>query len=158
MFTKNWGIELLAATPFEHNASATGQLSAVVDDVAESKQLPPTLSAIYYFDSQSKFKPYVGAGINYTVFFDEKTTSEADAAFQSVYGLTGGDLEIDDSVGLSFQLGADYEINKQWHLNASARWLDIDTEATITFDSGDKVTNDLDVDPMVYTIAVGYTF
>ena len=157
---KNWAVELLLATPFKHTASATGDLVTALGplDVADTKQLPPTLSAIYYFDSGDSFKPYVGAGINYTIFFQEDTTSEADAAFNSVYGLTGGDIELDDSVGVSFQVGADYQINDNMIVNASVRWIDIDTEATIKFDSGDKVTADIDIDPYVYTLSVGYIF
>lgn len=155
MLNQNWAVELLAATPFEHTATGTGELKGL--DVADIKHLPPTLMAIYYFDSQSKFKPYVGGGINYTIFFDEDLTSEADTTLSSL-GLTGGDVELDDSWGLSFQVGADYEINNNWHVNASVRWIDIDTEAKIKFDGGHEITNDLEVDPYVYTVSVGYKF
>lgn len=151
MFDQNWGIELLAATPFEHTAKATGSLAAI-GDVADVKHLPPTFMAIYYFDSKSKFKPYVGAGINYTVFFEEKLASDAKNA------LTTGDVELDDSWGLSTQIGTDYEINKKWHINGSVRWIDIDTEATVKLDNGAKITGDVDIDPYVYTLSIGYKF
>lgn len=152
---QNWAVELLAATPFDHDATATGELAGL--KIADVKQLPPTLSAIYYIDSQSAFKPYVGAGINYTIFFEEDITSEADAALSGL-GLTGADVELDNSWGVSFQVGADYEINKNWLLNASVRWIDIDTEATVKFDSGDKLAANIEIDPYVYTVSVGYTF
>lgn len=157
MFNKNWGLELLAATPFEHTASATGALEGVLGDVADIKHLPPTLSAVYYFNDQSVFRPYLGAGINYTVFFEEDITSGADSVLSSL-GLTGGDVELDNSWGLSFQVGADYVINKKWHVNASVRWIDIDTEATIKFDNGSKITSDIEIDPYVYTLSMGYIF
>ncbi len=153
VFNKNWAIELLAATPFEHTASGSGELSGL--DIADIKHLPPTLMALYYFDSSNKFKPYLGAGVNYTVFFDEDLTSEADSTLAGL-GLTGGDVELDDSWGLSVQAGFDYEINDRWLVNASVRWIDIDTEAEITFDSGDKITADLEIDPFVYTVSIGY--
>lgn len=156
MYNSNWGVELLAATPFEHTASGKGALAGV-GDIADVKHLPPTLSAIYYFDSKSKFKPYVGAGINYTIFFDEDLTSGADAVLSSL-GQTGGDVELDDSWGLSFQVGADYEIDNNWHVNASVRWIDIDTNAEITFDNGNKIDGDIEIDPYVYTLSVGYKF
>lgn len=66
MATDNIGVELLAATPFRHKIGtrATG-------DIATVHHLPPTLMAQWYFgDASSKFRPYVGAGINYTTFFD----------------------------------------------------------------------------------------
>lgn len=155
MFSNKWGVELLAATPFEHDADGTGQLSGL--DIGEAKQLPPTLSAIYHFDIVEKLQPYVGIGINYTVFFDEEVSSEADATFATL-GLTGGDLKLEDSIGLSVQVGADYHLNDNVSLNASVRWIDIDTEAEITFDSGDKISANVSIDPVVYTVAIGYKF
>ena len=55
-------------TPFSHSVSTPG-----LGEVAKVKHLPPTLMAQYYFgDANSKVRPYVGAGINYTTFFDEE--------------------------------------------------------------------------------------
>ncbi len=153
VFNKNWAIELLAATPFEHTASGSGELAGL--DIADIKHLPPTLMALYYFDTTSKLKPYLGAGVNYTIFFDEDLTSEANSTLAGL-GLTGGDVELDDSWGLSVQAGFDYELSDRWLVNASVRWIDIDTEAEITFDSGDKITADLEIDPFVYTVSIGY--
>ena len=68
MATDNIGVELLAATPFRHRVGlgATG-------DIATVHHLPPTLMAQWYFgDASSKVRPYIGAGVNYTTFFDEK--------------------------------------------------------------------------------------
>ncbi|MFL0797733.1 MAG: outer membrane beta-barrel protein [Cellvibrionaceae bacterium] len=156
----NWSIEVLAATPFSHTAAATGELANLLNglDVADTKHLPPTVSAIYRFGSgNADVQPYVGAGLNYTVFFSEDTTTDADAAFAGL-GLTGGSVDIDDSFGLALQAGVDFKLNDKWSINTSVRWIDIDTEATITFDSGDKVSADIDIDPMVYSVMVGYKF
>lgn len=157
MINQNWGIELLAATPFSHTAGVTDAEALQGLDVADIKHLPPTLSAVYHFNLDSKFQPYVGAGINYTVFFEEDLTSQADAAFASL-GLTGGDVELDDSWGIALQVGADYHLNERWLLNASVRWIDIDTTAKIKFDNGSVIKSDVDVDPYVYTLSVGYKF
>lgn len=157
MLSNNWGIELLAATPFSHTATVTDANALQGLDVADVKHLPPTLSAVYHIDTGNNFKPYLGIGVNYTIFFEESITSQADAAFTSL-GLTGGDVELDDSWGLSFQFGADYLISENWLLNASVRWIDIDTEAKVKFDNGSRVTSDVDVDPYVYTVSVGYKF
>ncbi len=155
MLTDNWGLELLAATPFEHTASGTKTLNGL--DIADLKHLPPTLSAMYHFNAGSAFRPYVGAGINYTLFFDKELTREADAAFESL-GLTGGDLELDNSWGIALQVGADYQFHDNWWLNASVRWIDIGTEVDVTFDDGTKVTTDLDIDPFVYSLKIAYVF
>jgi outer membrane protein len=155
MFTPNWGVEVLGATPFKHTAKGTDTLSGL--DVAHVKHLPPTVSAVYHFNEGSALRPYVGAGINYTVFFSENLTGEADAAFESL-GLTGGNLDLDDSWGVALQVGADYNITGNWWMNASVRWIDISTSAEITFDDGTQVSSDLDLDPFVYSIMVGYHF
>jgi outer membrane protein len=153
-YDNNWAVEVLAATPFTHDVTIQDKNSVLgVDEakLAEVSQLPPTISALYYFDTASKFKPYVGAGINYTIFFDE----EFEAAPESL-GLT--DLELDGSFGLSVQVGADYQINDKWHVNASARYISIESEATFNI-AGDNVGKaDVDVDPMVYSIMLGYKF
>lgn len=155
VLNNHWGIELLAATPFEHTISGTGELAGI--DIADIKHLPPTLSAIYFFNSSGQVTPYMGAGINYTAFFEEDLTGEGDT-FLATRGLANGDITLDDSWGLALQVGLDYQINDRWLINASVRWLDIDTDATINFDSGNNLTVDVEIDPWVYTLSVGYLF
>jgi outer membrane protein len=158
-YDNNWAIEVLAATPFTHDITiydpqsiSGGLFGANVDGatLAEVTQLPPTISALYYFDNASSVKPYVGVGVNYTIFFDED--------FKSIPENLGfNDLELDGSFGFSLQVGADYLINDKWHINASARYIDINTDAT--FKIGDiKGSASVDVDPMVYSIMLGYKF
>ena len=147
MVSDKLGLELLAATPFSHELTFKGT-SAKVGSI---KHLPPTLSAQYYFmGSKSKFKPYVGAGVNYTVFFDEEVGSAVSDAYS--------DLDLDDSVGLSAQVGFDYQINNKWMLNASAMYIDINTTATLSGDDIEDLEVDYDLDPMVYRLNVGFTF
>ncbi len=150
MLTKQWGIELLAATPFKHDIGGTGDLAGVA--IGETKHLPPTLSAVYYFDTNSAVMPYVGLGLNYTLFFEDKPSDTMKAAF----GAT--DLSLDNSLGLAAQAGLDYQLNDQWLVNASIRWINIETDATIDLESGSQVTTSVDIDPFVYTLSVGYRF
>jgi len=150
MLTDKVGIELLAATPFSHEVGVKG-LGGLDGKLGDIKQLPPTLSVVYYpLDSKSAFKPYVGAGINYTWFFDDKLSSEAEGN-----GFSG--LDMKDSWGLAFQIGADYMLTDSLMINAQVRYIDIDTTGT-TYLAGDKVKVDVDVDPMVYMVGLGYKF
>jgi outer membrane protein len=111
MVTDHIGIELLAATPFQHQVSVKGLGAGLDGKLADIKHLPPTLSAVYYpLDKNSAFQPYVGLGINYTIFFDEDLSSEAEAA-------TFSNLELDDSWGLAYQLGMDYMLTENVMLN-----------------------------------------
>ncbi|MCG9629204.1 outer membrane protein OmpW [Vibrio sp. Isolate30] len=146
MFTDNISFEVLAATPFSHGISVNG-----VGEVAETKHLPPTFMVQYYFgDSESDFRPYVGAGINYTVFFDESLTGTGKNA-----GLT--DVSLDDSWGLAANIGMDYMINDDWFLNASIWYADIGTTATYKT-ATDTFKTDVDIDPWVFMIGGGYNF
>lgn len=154
-FNSAWGLELLASTPFTHTAEGKGELAGL--DILEATHLPPTLSAIYHFENGSNFVPYVGAGVNYTIFFDEEVTSEADTALTGL-GLNATDASLDNSFGYALQVGFDYHINDQWLVNASVRYIDISTTAEITFESGDKISVDVDIDPFVYSVFAGYKF
>lgn len=149
-YTDNIAVELLAATPFTHDINIHIP-EAGSTKLAETSQLPPTLSALYYFNTQSSFKPYVGAGINYTIFFDESFQSDfKDAGFS--------DLELDDSFGYALQVGADYHIDDKWHINASARYISINTDANFKVAETVDGKADVDIDPMVFSIMLGYKF
>ncbi|SLN18375.1 Outer membrane protein W precursor [Ruegeria meonggei] len=108
----NLGIELLAATPFSHEVTLGGSI-----DAGTVKHLPPTLSLNYHFPTNSVWKPYVGAGINYTIFFDEKSAL--------------GDLELDNSVGLALQAGLDYMVTDKGAVRLNVRWFDIDSDVKL---------------------------
>ncbi|MCG9730844.1 outer membrane protein OmpW [Shewanella sp. Isolate13] len=145
MLTDNIGIELLAATPFSHDVSLDG-----VGKIAETKHLPPTLVAQYYFgDAQSKLRPYIGAGVNFTNFFDNEFTNDLDGALT--------DLSMSNSWGLAAQVGLDYQINDSWLVNASVWYAQISTDVKFNY-LGDAQKVETDIDPWVYMISVGYTF
>jgi outer membrane protein len=154
MVTDKVGIELLAASPFTHDVGVGGMpgpFAGLNGQLGELKHLPPTLSVLYYpMDAKSAFQPYLGVGVNYTWFFDTKLTSEAETK-----GFTG--LDIKDSWGVSAQVGMDYMLTNNIMLNAQVRYIDIDTTGTTSY-GGAKVKVDLDVDPMVYMVGLGYKF
>jgi len=156
MLTNNIGIELLAASPFEHDVNIKGTgLGAANGKLGTLKHLPPTLSVVYYpLDNKSPFQPYVGAGINYTWIYDENLSSEAKSAGFS-------NFKAKNSWGLAFQVGADYMLTDNIMLNAQMRYIDIDTRATVENDAvapGTRAKVDVGVDPFVYMVGLGYKF
>ena len=156
MITNNWGIELLAATPFEHDVKLKGTaLGAANGKLGSLKHLPPTLSVVYYpLDAKSAFQPYVGAGINYTWIYDEHVSSQAQANGFS-------NFKASNSWGMAFQVGADYMITDNIMLNAQLRYIDIDTRATVENDAvapGTRASVNVDVDPFIYMVGLGYKF
>ena len=139
-FTPNVGFEILAATPFSHDI----KLAADGTKVGETKHLPPTFSLQYHFDTAGAFNPYVGAGLNYTLFFDEETTGP----------LAGTSLELDGSVGLAAQFGADFEVSEKISLNFDVRWIDINTDAELD----GAALEEVEIDPVVYSLAAVWKF
>ena len=153
MVSNHVGFELLAATPFTHTVTATGVEGLGITEVADVKHLPPTLSVQYFpMASDSAFQPYVGLGLNYTIFFDE----EAAASFEAVAGESSVDL--DDSFGFAAQLGCDFAISDNLVLNAAVWMIDIETTATIQTANVGTVTVDVDIDPLAYMVGLGYKF
>lgn len=165
MFSSSLGVELLAATPFSHditanlNAAGLGSINA-----GETKHLPPTLSLVWYpIGSAETISPYVGAGLNYTIFFEDDVDGELEAAAGALAGVGGPlpmGLELDDSVGLAAQAGVDVALGQSWHINASVRWIDIDTDATFKAENGATIitVDNVEIDPWVYQVNIGYTF
>jgi len=139
-FTPNVGFEILAATPFSHDI----KLASDGSKVGEAKHLPPTFSLQYHFDTAGAFKPYVGAGVNYTLFFDEDTTG----------ALAGTSLKLDDSVGLAAQLGTDFDVSDTMFVNFDVRWIDINTDAEVD----GAALEEVEIDPLVYSLTVGWKF
>ena len=156
MITDHVGIELLAATPFEHDVKLknTG-LPQANGKLGTLKHLPPTLSVVYYpLDSKSVFQPYVGAGINYTWIYDEHVGSRASAeGFDN--------FRASNSWGVAWQIGADYMLTDNIMINAQARYIDIDTHAYVNNSAvgdGTRAKVNVDVDPFVYMVGLGYKF
>ena len=157
MLRPDFGVEVLGALPFSHDIRGTGALSGV--DIGKTRHLPPTISLQWYPQVAGNFHPYLGAGLNYTVFFGEKTTSEFTAAVAGLApGTTSTDLKLDDSFGLALQAGCDYRINDRWSLNAAVWNIDIETEADISANGAHLTTVDVQIDPWVYMIGAGYRF
>ena len=154
MVSDNFGIELLAATPFEHDIGVKG----VGIDAGTVKQLPPTLMAQWYPRGyQSGWQPYVGVGVNYTIFFDENVDGELEDALGTIIGASKVDLDLENSFGLAAQAGIDFPLTDSWALNVGVWYIDIGTKANIKTDVG-TVKFDVDIDPWVYNIGIAYKF
>jgi outer membrane protein len=155
MLTDHVGLELLAATPFQHTVAVKGLGAGLDGKLADIKQLPPTLSLQYYpMDAASKFQPYVGVGVNYTWFYDEDLSSTRKREGFS-------NLDLKNSWGWAGQLGMDYMLTDRMMVNASVWYVDIDTEATMDGPSALSVGRtkvSVDVDPWVYMVGIGYKF
>ena len=156
MVTDNFGVELLLDTSSQHDIVAKGSTYAslgVSGTIIETRVLPPALLAQYHFMPHGKIQPYVGLGLNFTLFFDDEAT---DTLKNGVGGVEN--LDLDSSFGIAAQVGADFMLDDGWFANVDLKYIDIDT--TASFDSGalGHVEAEVDINPWVIGVGVGKTF
>ena len=147
MLTDKLGIELLGATPFSHKVSTD---TANLGDVAKVKHLPPSLYAQYYFlDSNSGSRPYIGAGLNYTRFFNAKSTHSVIQNLQVKK----------HSFGPVVNAGIDIKLAKNLSLNTAMWYTRIKTTAKFNV-AGTNYTDEVKIklDPIVYFAGLSYSF
>ena len=152
MLTDNFAIELLGVTPGQHDLQGAGSIGGL-GEIGSVDVFPPTLSLQYHLNTSSRFKPFVGIGLNYTHFRNERASSSLEAAL-------GGetDIDIDDSFGIAGHVGVDYAIDDSWLVNATVWYIDIEAEAELsTAGAGDRDV-DIDIDPWVFLLSIGKTF
>jgi len=165
-FNSDWAFEVLAATPFSHDIYATGDTATVLTGanlstkIGETKHLPPTLSLQWFpAEANAPFQPYLGVGINYTTFFEDKSTDDLTAGLDAVLGgVTSTDIRLSDSFGLSLQAGFDWQIADNWSFNTSVWYIDIDTDADVYVNEAKALTVDVTIDPWVAMAGFAYKF
>lgn len=141
--TPNWGVELAAGIPPEHDTKAKGSIE-FLGKVSSVKQLAPTLFVNYRFgDDGATWRPFIGLGINYTRFYDAK----------SEYGQN---IELSDSIGPAAQVGLSYALTPQISLCGAVATAKVKSDLVAT---GTTVqTTTIDFRPVVYTVALSYKF
>lgn len=146
MFSDDWALEVLGAMPFKHEIRTKGNTP-----VGSTQHIPPTISVQYHPDLNGPLKPYVGLGLNITLFFDEE--------IDSAVGL-GTDLDLDTaSFGPAAQLGLDYFFDDRMFINLDVRWADIDIDAKVSGGPGGTVDlGEVEIDPVVLGINFGWQF
>lgn len=156
MATETVGIELLAATPFEHDITLNGK--GVKVNAGSTKQLPPTLTVQWYpRGGKEGWQPFLGVGANYTIFFDEDTDKQLDNTLNQILGATSTSLDLDDSFGLSAQAGVDIPFAKNWAISVAVWYIDIESNGTVSTDVGD-VRFKTQIDPFVYHVGIAHRF
>jgi outer membrane protein len=144
-FTDAVSLELMCCAA-RHDVKAVNTALGTVD-LGQITHFPPTLTLKYRFEGLGALKPYVGAGVNYTHFFDESLPAGGPVTR----------IDYDDSFGPALQAGAEYRLNDTWSVFADARKIWINTDVTI--DAGaTRIKADVDIDPWVLTAGVGYRF
>ncbi len=143
-FTPNIGAELVLGVPPRIKANATGSV-AYLGEVLSARNVSPTLLVNYYFgDTTSTWRPYLGAGINYTKFTGIRTT------------LPDTTVSMSDSWGWALQAGVNYAISRQWGLFASVARLDVKSDVVAVNSTVLQTT--IDFRPVTYAAGVWLRF
>ena len=133
-FSPNVAVELVLTVPQKHTVYSNGV------DIGSLKHLPPTLLGQYHFNANG-FKPYVGAGVNYTRF--------------SGVNVLGGVATLDSSSwGPALQVGVDIPLSKGLYLNFDVKKVYIRTDVKA---AGTKV-GEFKVDPLLVGVGLGWRF
>lgn len=153
-FTPNLAAELVLTYPQKHDVTVDG-----VGKLGTIKHLPPTLSLQYHFTGLQGFRPYVGAGINYTRFSGVNLTLPANTVAPAT---PAAPLTIDkNSWGLAFGAGVDVQVGGGWLLNVDVKKVHIHTDVSTADSSLLPAGTHLGVfkaDPVLFSVGVGYRF
>jgi outer membrane protein len=155
-FTKNIAAELILATGTRHNVRINDDQLAIVgdQDLGSVNLLPPTLTAQWHFNPDQMIDPYVGAGINYTLFMDKKLSANTAAGPHKI--------KVDsDSWGWALQAGVDINLKDGWLVNFDAKYVTIDTNVKLKGAATGGVwtkIDSLDINPWVIGFGVGKKF
>lgn len=151
MVTKNIGLELIAATT-KHNALGETGTTGSLGKLASTWVLPPTLTLQYHFLPDSSIRPYIGAGLNYTLFYSE----DASTALENAVGATK--VSLDDSFGWAAQVGVDFDLTERLFLNLDVKYIDMDTTARLSTTAAGVQRVNISIDPVVAGFGIGIRF
>lgn len=151
-FTDNIAAELIAGTS---RHKVRGNLNGLGNSIEVGKVslLPPTLTVQYHFLPKERISPYVGAGLNYTLFYNEDAANTANPA-----GLRITNTNYKNNFGFALQAGVDVALTGAWSLNLDVKKIFLKTDVTATVNGALPVTSKVTLDPWLVGVGVGYRF
>ncbi len=154
----NWAATLLAAAPFDHDIDGKGA-TAGLGKLADATHLPPSLALEYRFNPYGNIRPYIGAGVNWTVWLDSDTSPALTNALDGIIGdVTSTDINLSNSFGFAANMGLDWQLSDNWAVNANVWWLDLQTEAKIFVNGAQATRTRINVNPLVFSLGFAWTF
>lgn len=144
-FNDHISAELLCCVA-THDVQAVGTSLGTVN-LGSVSHFPPTVTLKYRWTQFGALQPYVGAGVNYTHFYDDKLPAGGPVT----------SIKYDDSFGGALQAGADYKLNDHWSLNIDVRKIWISSDVTINA-GPTRIDAAVDINPWVMTVGTGYRF
>lgn len=147
----NISLELIAATTKHEIAGVSGATGAI-GKLASTWVLPPTLTVQYRPLPGGKVHPYVGAGVNWSLFYAE----DASKGLEAAVGKTN--VHLSSSWGVAAQAGVDIDLTDRMFLNFDVKWVDMDTRARLTTTAAGVQRVKVGIDPLIFGAGVGLRF
>lgn len=132
-------IEAIAGTT-KHTVRAKGPATDL--KVKDTWVLPPVVTLQYHFAPAARVSPYVGAGVNYMLFYGGSNKN-------------GFKLKIDDGFGAALQAGVDIATRDRWTINLDAKKVFFETDAV---DKTNGIKTKVTLNPWVLSGGIGYRF
>ena len=145
-FTRNIAAELVLTYPQKIDIDVGGTKQGTI------KALPPSLLLQYHFTDLGAFKPYVGAGVNYTIFYNTRASGSLEAAVGDT------DVSMSNSFGWALQAGADIPLNNKLFLNFDVKYIDMSTRARLNTTAIGQQSVRVDINPIVVGFGIGTRF
>lgn len=142
-FSPNFAVETICCFT-KHSITGRGALKGV--DVGDTWVLPATVMAQYHFTSFGAFRPYVGVGVNYSIYFREDSA-----------GGVVSKLKLKNSVGPAVQIGFDYMFDEHWGLNVDLKYVHMKPKIELTAGGAD-VSGHAKINPWIVGAGVTYKF
>jgi outer membrane protein len=141
--TPNVSARVTAGVPTSTKLTGTGPL-APAGELGSLKFAPAVLSLTWSFDSIGGVRPYLGAGMNYTIVLASK-----DGAVTS--------LDAKNAFGGVLQAGVDIPIDRKWGVFLDVKKIFLKTTATGMVGAAPASVS-LKLDPLVVHAGVSYRF
>jgi outer membrane protein len=159
-FTDNFAVTADIGLPPKFKLQGSGSLSAL-GEIGSAKQWSPAIVAKWFFGgAESKFRPFVGAGVTYVRYSDIELSQSLQSTLAGPGGTATADLS--SSWAPVANIGAVYNFDKNWSLALSVSYIPLKTDADITgrtvLGGTTKAKTSLTIDPLVTFLSVGYTF
>lgn len=141
-FTDNFAAELILGTTY---AKINGEGVLAGTPVGETWLLPPTLTLQYHFTDFGAFKPYIGAGVNYSLFYNQSEKP----------GFSN--LDVKNKLGAAVQVGFDYMLDEHWGVNFDVKKIFLKTDWTAEL-GGTPISGKAKLDPWLIGAGITYRF
>lgn len=114
------------------------------------EMMPITAVLQWHFNPNGRFDPYIGAGVGYVLFdqIDDEDLEEIDV----------DEIDFEDDYGFVANLGANVGFTDNFGLYLDAKYIGVQTEATVVIPGEDDEAFEVDVDPIMFSAGVTFRF